>query len=126
MKVVLLGSTGLIGKNVLKLLSRLDRVNYVYCPVRTVPNVAELGILQGASKFDFEQVDFEQILDKLPGTGNTSNVQAKILGCDAVVSALEQQGSKRVRRLTRNVLTCVCLLHLQLLQKNRVLKISSA
>ena len=88
MKVVLLGSTGLIGKNVLKLLSRLDRVNYVYCPVRTVPNVAELGVLQGASKFDFEQVDFEQILDKLPGTGNTSNVQAKILGCDAVVCCL--------------------------------------
>ena len=61
MKVALLGSTGLVGKNVLKLLSRLDAVTKVYCPVRTVPNLGELGILQGAAKIQFEQVDFEQV-----------------------------------------------------------------
>ena len=61
MKVALLGSTGLVGKNVLKLLSRLDVVTKVYCPVRTVPDFGSLGILQGASKIQFEPVDFEQV-----------------------------------------------------------------
>ena len=61
MKVALLGSTGLVGKNVLKLLSRLDAVAKVYCPVRTVPELGRLGILQGAAKIQFEQVDFEQV-----------------------------------------------------------------
>ncbi len=61
MKVALLGSTGLVGKNVLKLLSRLDAVAKVYCPVRTVPELGRLGILQGAAKIQFEPVDFEQV-----------------------------------------------------------------
>jgi uncharacterized protein YbjT (DUF2867 family) len=61
MNVALLGSTGLVGKNVLKLLSRLDAVTKVYCPVRTEPNLGELGILQGSAKIRFEQVDFEQV-----------------------------------------------------------------
>ena len=44
MKVALFGSTGLVGKNVLKLLVRLDQVELVYCPVRHVPEPAETGI----------------------------------------------------------------------------------
>ena len=64
MKVALFGSTGLIGKNVLKLLVRLDQVERVYCPVRSVPAPSETGILEGAAKVDFEVVDFEQV-DKL-------------------------------------------------------------
>ena len=43
MKVALFGSTGLIGKNVLKLLVRLDQVERVYCPVRRVPEFLIIG-----------------------------------------------------------------------------------
>ena len=39
MKVALLGSTGLIGKSVAQLLSRLDDVESVFCPVRSVPDL---------------------------------------------------------------------------------------
>ena len=78
MKVALFGSTGLIGKNVLKLLVRLDQVEHVYCPVRRVPEPAETGILEGAAKIDFEVVDFEQV-DKL---------REKFAGLDAAICCL--------------------------------------
>jgi uncharacterized protein YbjT (DUF2867 family) len=61
MKVALLGSTGLVGKNVLSLLARLSQVVHVYCPVRTVPDLQALGITRGESKIRFESVDFEQV-----------------------------------------------------------------
>ena len=88
MKVALFGSTGLIGKNVLKLLVRLDQVEYVYCPVRHVPEPAETGILEGAAKVDFDVVDFEHV-DKL---------REKFAGLDAAICCLgttiKQAGSK--------------------------------
>jgi len=88
MKVALFGSTGLIGKNVLKLLVRLDQVEHVYCPVRRVPEPAETGILEGAAKIDFDVVDFEQV-DKL---------REKFAGLDAAICCLgttiKQAGSK--------------------------------
>ncbi len=88
MKVALFGSTGLIGKNVLKLLVRLDQVEHVYCPVRRVPEPAETGILEGAAKIDFDVVDFEQV-DKL---------REKFTGLDAAICSLgttiKQAGSK--------------------------------
>ena len=88
MKVALFGSTGLIGKNVLKLLVRLDQVERVYCPVRSVPVLTEMGILEGAAKVDFEVVDFEQV-DKL---------REKFAGLDAAICCLgttiKQAGSK--------------------------------
>ena len=88
MKVALFGSTGLIGKNVLKLLVRLDQVEHVYCPVRRVPEPTETGILEGAAKIDFEVVDFEQV-DKL---------REKFAGLDAAICCLgttiKQAGSK--------------------------------
>ena len=88
MKVALFGSTGLIGKNVLKLLVRLDQVECVYCPVRRVPEPAETGILEGAAKIDFDVVDFEQV-DKLC---------EKFAGLDAAICCLgttiKQAGSK--------------------------------
>lgn len=95
MKVALLGSTGLVGKNVLKLLVKLDQVERVYCPVRSVPEPAETGILDGsagspteAAKVDFEVVDFEQV-DKL---------REKFAGLDAAICCLgttiKQAGSK--------------------------------
>jgi len=88
MKVALFGSTGLIGKNVLKLLVRLDQVERVYCPVRRVPESAETGILEGAAKIDFDVVDFEQV-DKL---------REKFAGLDAAICCLgttiKQAGSK--------------------------------
>ena len=88
MKVALFGSTGLIGKNVLKLLVRLDQVEHVYCPVRRVPEPAETGILEGAAKIDFDVVDFEQV-DKL---------REKFVGLDAAICCLgttiKQAGSK--------------------------------
>ena len=55
MKVALLGSTGLIGKSVAQLLSRLDDVESVFCPVRSVPDLNALGIFNGISKFNFER-----------------------------------------------------------------------
>jgi uncharacterized protein YbjT (DUF2867 family) len=93
MKVALLGSTGLVGKNVLSLLARLPQVVHVYCPVRTVPDLGSLGIIQGSSKVHFEPVDFEQV----SGTCRQVLV-AGFLGCDAVICCLgttkKQAGSK--------------------------------
>ena len=86
MKVALLGSTGLIGKNVLKLLARLPQVVFVYCPVRTVPALKDFGILEGAGKIQFETVDFEQISN--PSAESHQNVHANFLGCDAVICSL--------------------------------------
>ncbi len=93
MKVAVLGSTGLVGRNVLKLLARLPQVVRVYCPVRNVPDLVNIGILEGASKFDFEQVDFEQT----NGDARSAILEG-FLGCDAVVcclgTTLKQAGSK--------------------------------
>lgn len=104
MKVAVLGSTGLVGKNVLKILARLEQVVRVYCPVRTVPQLSDVGILQGASKFDFEELDFEQITEphaadaagddaaseSSAGVARNSiaKVRAGFLGCDAVICCL--------------------------------------
>ena len=88
MKVALFGSTGLIGKNVLKLLVRLDQVERVYCPVRSVPVLAEMGILEGAAKVDFEVVDFEHV----------DALREKFASLDAAICCLgttiKQAGSK--------------------------------
>ena len=88
MKVALFGSTGLIGKNVLKLLVRLDQVEHVYCPVRSVPALSEYGILEGAAKVDFEVVDFEHV----------DTLREKFAGLDAAICCLgttiKQAGSK--------------------------------
>ncbi len=88
MKVALFGSTGLIGKNVLKLLVCLDQVERVYCPVRSVPAPSETGILEGAAKVDFEVVDFDQV----------ETLREKFAGLDAAICCLgttiKQAGSK--------------------------------
>lgn len=95
MKVAVLGSTGLVGKNVLKILARLDQVSAVFCPVRTEPDLSTYGILEGSSKFEFEKVDFEQI-NSWAASGNGS-----FLGCEAVVcclgTTLKQAGSKKAQ-----------------------------
>ena len=94
MKVALFGSTGLIGKNVLKLLVRLDQVERVYCPVRSVPVLAEMGILEGAAKIDFEVVDFEHV----------DTLREKFAGLDAAICCLgttiKQAGSKPAQEKT--------------------------
>lgn len=91
MKVALLGSTGLVGKNVLKLLARLDQVVSVYCPVRKAPAFMDLGIIEGSSKITFDAVDFEQI-------NSNESVRSGFAGCDAVICCLgttiKQAGSK--------------------------------
>lgn len=93
MKVAVLGSTGLVGKNVLKLLARLPKVERVFCPVRNVPDLNDLGILEGTSKLDFKQIDFEQV----NGSARDA-LYAGFLGCDAVACCLgttkKQAGSK--------------------------------
>ncbi|WP_163437063.1 NAD(P)H-binding protein [Fibrobacter succinogenes] len=93
MKVAVLGSTGLVGKNVLKLLARLPQVVRVFCPVRNVPDLKDLGILEGTIKIDFKQVDFEQDND-----ATRLFFYAGFTGCDAVVCCLgttrKQAGSK--------------------------------
>lgn len=100
MKVAVLGSTGLIGKNVLKLLVRLDQVVRVYCPVRKIPgdkspDLASMGIQEGSSKLDFEVVDFSAL--GAEGAGHQKAL-AGFLGCDAVICCLgttkKQAGSK--------------------------------
>ena len=98
MKVALLGSTGLVGKNVLPLLAQLDEVESVYCPVRSVPDLAQLGILQGASKFKFESVDFDELLKMRPEMQWQSSVYSNFASCDALIcclgTTLKQAGSK--------------------------------
>lgn len=93
MKVAVLGSTGLIGKNVLKLLARLPQVVRVFCPVRNIPDLKDFGILEGSFKLDFKQVDFEQDNEAL-----RLFFYAGFTGCDAVVCCLgttrKQAGSK--------------------------------
>ncbi|MBO4435749.1 MAG: NAD-binding protein [Fibrobacter sp.] len=107
MKVALLGSTGLVGKNVLKLLVKLDQVEHVYCPVRRVPEPAETGILDGsagspteAAKIGFDCLDFEQIIGMSPTAENAElqKVRDGFAGLDAVICCLgttiKQAGSK--------------------------------
>lgn len=118
MKVAVLGSTGLVGKNVVKLLSRLDQVVRVYCPVRKLPgsegsaDLVSMGITQGASKLDFEVVDFSTL--GVDGEGH-KKLMAGFLGCDAVICCLgttiKQAGSKteQERIDTRLPLTCAAI-----------------
>ena len=101
MKVALLGSTGLVGKNVLQLLARLDEVECVYGPVRSVPDLGQWGVLQGASKFKFDVVDFDELLNARPEEQWASSVCSNFSGCDAVIcclgTTLKQAGSKRAQ-----------------------------
>lgn len=96
MKVAVLGSTGLVGKNVVNILARLDQAVRVYCPVRKVPELSALGVTEGASKLDFEVVNFGDIFDV--ESEASSKIRAGFLGCDAVVCCLgttiKQAGSK--------------------------------
>lgn len=100
MEVALLGSTGLIGVNALKLLVRLPEVSRVYCPVRNEPALAEIGILESSSKIDFEKIDFEQVISKSPDADNDElrKLREKFSGLDAVIcclgTTLKQAGSK--------------------------------
>ena len=100
MKVALLGSTGLVGKNVLKFLVKLDQVEHVYCPVRRVPEPAETGILEGSAKIGFDCLDFEQIIGMSPTAENAElqKVRDGFAGLDAVICCLgttiKQAGSK--------------------------------
>ena len=107
MKVALLGSTGLVGKNVLKLLVKLDQVEHVYCPVRRVPEPAEMDILGDSAgsptctaKIDFDCLDFEQIIGMSPNAENAElqKVREGFAGLDAVIcclgTTLKQAGSK--------------------------------
>ena len=98
MKVALLGSTGLVGKSVAQLLSRLDDVESAYCPVRSVPDLNALGIFNGVSKFNFEAVDFDALLSARPEEQWASSICKNFTGCDAVIcclgTTLKQAGSK--------------------------------
>ena len=88
MRIALLGSTGLVGKNVVQLLARLDEVENVYCPVRSVPDLSQLGVLQGASKFKFDAVDFDALIAARPEEQWVSSVCQNFTGCDAVICCL--------------------------------------
>lgn len=100
MKVLLFGSTGLVGRNVLKLLVRLPQVERVYCPVRSVPAFSEFGILEGASKVNFDKVDFEQVISKSPDADNAElcKLRENFAGAEAAFCCLgttrKQAGSK--------------------------------
>ena len=98
MKIALLGSTGLVGKNVVRLLAQLGEVESVYCPVRSIPDLGQMGVLQGAAKFNFEVVDFDDLLGARPEEQWASSVCANFSGRDAVIcclgTTLKQAGSK--------------------------------
>ena len=98
MRIALLGSTGLVGKNVVQLLAQLDEAESVYCPVRSVPDLGAMGVLQGASKFKFDTVDFDGLLGSRPELQWQSSVCQNFSGCDAVIcclgTTLKQAGSK--------------------------------
>ena len=98
MRIALLGSTGLVGKNVVQLLARLDEAESVYCPVRTVPDLGQMGVLQGASKFNFDVVDFDGLWGSRPELQWQSSVCRNFSGCDVVIcclgTTLKQAGSK--------------------------------
>lgn len=107
MNVALLGSTGLVGKNVLKLLVELDCIQHIYCPVRSSPDLREMGILRGASKVTFDVLDFPTFLSG-SSMMNASNdeclrVCSNFHGCDAVFCCLgttiKQAGSKPAQEL---------------------------
>lgn len=118
MKVAVLGSSGLIGKNVVRLLTRLEQVVRVYCPVRKLPgegispDFAAMGILQGSSKLDFEIVDFTALA---PEDEGHRKLLAGFLGCDAVVCCLgttiRKAGSKKAQEQidVRLPLTCAAI-----------------
>ena len=101
MKVAVLGSTGLIGRNVVQLLAQLDEVESVYCPVRSVPDLNALGIFNGSSKFNFESVDFDALLSARPEEQRNSSVCSNFSGCNAVIcclgTTLKQAGSKQAQ-----------------------------
>lgn len=105
MKVAVLGSTGLVGKNVVKLLARLEQVVHVYCPVRKLPEMPK-------AKIDYEVVDFNSLGE---GCDDHKKLLAGFLGCDAVVcclgTTLKQAGSKaeQERIDTRLPLTCAAI-----------------
>ena len=98
MRVALLGSTGLVGKSVAQLLSRLDDVESIYCPVRSVPDLNAQGVFNGASKFYFDAVDFDELLKMRPELQWQSSICSNFTGCDAVIcclgTTLKQAGSK--------------------------------
>lgn len=98
MRISLLGSTGLVGKNVAQLLAQLDEVDSVYCPVRSVPDLNALGIFNGVSKFNFDAVDFDALIAARPEEQWASSVCKNFTGCDAVIcclgTTLKQAGSK--------------------------------
>ncbi len=118
MKVAVLGSTGLVGKNVLKLLARLNQVVCVYCPVRRLPgtdespSLASMGILEGSSKLDFEVVDFANVS---ADSETRKKLCSGFTGCDAVICCLgttiKQAGSKaeQERVDARLPLTCAAI-----------------
>lgn len=89
MKVAVLGSTGLVGKNVVDLLSRLPQVKSVYCPVRN-------HLTEASQKIFYENIDFENVGKQ------DSESQKKILqqfeSCNAIIcclgTTLKQAGSK--------------------------------
>lgn len=104
MNVAVLGGTGLIGKNVLSLLARLNDVSYVYAPIRgnnineriksIDANIYNLWKSK-ASKFEFEIVDF-----------NAKNISAhlteKFKRCNAIIccigTTLKLAKSKRAQQ----------------------------
>jgi len=113
MKVTLLGSSGLIGKNVLKLLSRLDQVVRVYCPVRKAMDLNSIGVTQGFSKISFDVVDFDKVGN--PESSAYGQFLAGVMGSDAVIcclgTTLKQAGSKAAQERidTRLPLTLAAL-----------------
>lgn len=99
MRIALLGSTGLVGKNVVQLLARLDEVESVYCPVRSIPNLGQMGVLQGASKFKFDVIDFDELLSVQSENQWKSKICLNFSGCEAVVCCL---GTTRKQAGSRN------------------------
>ncbi|MCF0223449.1 MAG: NAD-binding protein [Fibrobacter sp.] len=87
MKVALLGVTGLVGGSVARLLSRLENVDEVWCPVRSQVNYAYLGLVENFRKFNLDVIDFASI-GQIPKSEDVAKVEAGLCGADAVICCL--------------------------------------
>ena len=104
-KVVLLGSTGLLGKCLLRLLVQLEQVDEICCLVKSEPSALETGIYEGARKIRYVLTDFEQIKNK------DCEVR-KEFNADAVVCCLgtsrKMAGSREKQRLVEMQIPLTC------------------
>ena len=103
MNVMLFGMSGPVGKNVLKLLLRLDEVERVVCPVFHGDEIGVLDALDKRSKIELEEIDFGQALSedaacRVTFCGRMGTLMDKM---DAVFFCVETMRKQALTRICR-------------------------